>query len=107
MDPQTREKVIAHIKQMTTWGKKIPIADATEIYYDLYIYGDDLYELVIWLRKEFGVQTNINLREYGRREGLYPILFRKWRRRRERERRPYRSLKISDILKVIEAGHWP
>lgn len=107
MDSEKREKVVERIKAMSAYGSKIPVNNETEIYYDLHLYGDDLYELVVWLGKEFGVPTKINLLEYGPGERMFPFLFRKSRERRERERRPYKSLKISDVLAAIETGKWP
>ena len=92
---------------MSAYGSKIPVTGDTEIYYDLHLYGDDLYELVVWLETEFGVQLKINLRDYGPGERVFPFLFRKSRERREREQRPYKSLKISDVLAAVDAGHLP
>ncbi|HEU4550757.1 MAG TPA: DUF1493 family protein [Rhizomicrobium sp.] len=107
MDSEKREKVVNHIREMSAYGGKIPITDDTEIYYDLRLHGDDLYELVVWLGKEFGVSTNVKLRDYGPGEGPLSFLFRKQRERRELEQRPYKSLKVRDILAVIETGRWP
>lgn len=87
--------------------RKSPMTDATEIYYDLGLYGDDLYVFLLWVGSEFGAQFRINLREYAPGEGNFPFLFRKLRERRERERRPYKSLTVGDILAGIEAGRWP
>jgi hypothetical protein len=83
------------------------ITDDTEVYYDLGIFGHDLYEFVVWVSKEFGIERRINLDEYGPRERMPPVLFRERRVRREREQGRYKSLKVRDILTAIESGHWP
>jgi len=87
--------------------RKLPITDDTEVYYDLRIFGDDLYDFVVWVSKEFGIERRINLDEYGPREGIPSLLFRERRVRREREQGRYKSLKVRDILMAIESGHWP
>lgn len=103
-----REKIVAQLTNMAAPKyRKSPITDDTEVYYDLRLYGDDLYALLVWIGREFGAQFRVNLREYAPSEGIFPFLFRERRERREREQRPYKSLKVRDILAGIEAGHWP
>ena len=98
-------------KQLTTLVaphiRRLPITDETEIYYDLRIFGHDLYDFVVWAGAEFGIDGPINLDEYGPREGISPLLFRDWRVCRERQQGRYKSLKIRDVLIAIETGQWP
>ena len=99
----TREKIFNLLKQRSAYASKMPITDDTEIYYDLRLSGTDLYEFLVWVGKEFNVEFKINLPEYSPSEGWDPFFFREWRLRH----RPYKSLKVGDILIAIEAGHWP
>jgi hypothetical protein len=59
------------IDQLPQWGNansyKQPITPDTEVYSDLVIYGDVLFELVLWLNKKFGVATNLDMRRVKRR----------------------------------------
>jgi len=104
MDKQTkREKIVTRLKQMAAPPyRHLPITDETEIYYDLRIFGHDLYDFLVWVDNEFHVPTHIDLADHAPREGMPPILFRSWRERREREKRPYKSLTVGDILRVVE-----
>jgi hypothetical protein len=101
----TREKIVAQLRQMTAARyRHLPITDDTEIYYDLRIFGHDLHEFVVWVGNEFGVPVGIDLAEHAPREGMPPLLFRNWRERREREKRPYKSLTVRDVLGLVERG---
>lgn len=83
-----------------------PIAEDTEVYRDLGIYGDEIVDLIWWLNKEFGVQTNINPFIYAPREFPFFRAFRTIRKALGKEAQ-YRSLKVRDILAAIEAKRWP
>ena len=99
-----RQEITAQLmKRAAPKYRKLPITDDTEIYYDLRISGTDLYEFLVWIEKRFNVKFQIKFREYTPPEGWDPFFFRKWRLRR----RPYKSLRIADVLTAIEAGHWP
>jgi hypothetical protein len=101
----TREKIVARLRLISGPAlQRVAITDETEIYYDLRIYGHDLYDFVVWLGNEFGVSVPLNLAEHTPREGTPLLLFRSWRERRERERRPYKSLTVRDILGLVERG---
>lgn len=95
------QKVIAQLTKMS--ARKIPITEDMEIFYDLRLYGDDLYEFLVWVYKEFGVQFHINLKEYAPGETWLVPLF--WRRETQSGR--YKSLKVRDILDAIQVKHWP
>jgi hypothetical protein len=83
-----------------------PITEDTEIYRDLGIYGDEIVDLVWWLEKEFGLETNINPFKYAPRE--FPF-FRAWRAigRTMGLETTYKSLKVRDILAAVEVKRWP
>lgn len=83
-----------------------PIVEDTELYRDLGIYGDEIVDLIWWLNKEFGVQTNIDPFVYAPRESPFFTLFRTIRKVLGKETR-YKSLKVADILAAIEARRWP
>lgn len=101
-----RAKIIDRLKEVSAYGAEVHITDETEIYYDLRLYGDDIYEFIVWVAKEFGVNFRLDFDEYSPRERILPILFRKWRER-EHARHRYKSLKVRDILTAIELGRWP
>lgn len=99
----TRQKIIARLKEITV-HKDRPITDDTEIYYDLRIFGSDLYEFLVWISREFNVPVQVDPGDHSPQEGMPPLLFRKWRERREREKRPYKSLTVLDILGLVDRG---
>jgi len=102
-NPSIREKIVAQLKQMTQAGDgDAPITEDTEIYYDLGVFGHDLRDYLLWVSNEARVPINLNLVEYAPPEEAQPLLFRKWRERRERERRPYKSLTVRDVLELVE-----
>lgn len=84
-----------------------PITLDSEVYRDLRVYGDDLFELALWLNREFGVEMNLKLEDYAPMEGQ---LFGPWvilRQIMGRSLPQYKSLKIRDIVAAIEAKRWP
>jgi hypothetical protein len=92
------------LKGLPRWGNvsryRSPITPETEVFRDLRIYGDDLYELVVWLHEKFGVETNIELGRYAPPET--PFL----RLHRLIARRKYESLRLRDVVGAIEAKRW-
>jgi hypothetical protein len=74
------------VNELRRWGNASrytpSIALETELFHDLRIYGDDLYEFVIWLNKKFGVETNIELGRYAPPEIPFLRLYELIRRRR-------------------------
>lgn len=107
MDIESREKVLIYLKGMSVYGGRARITDQTELYYDLQLFGDDLCQLAKWLEKKFGVPANLDPLAYGPPESLISTLFRRWRWRRDRAGRYYKSLRVADIFSIIDAGHWP
>ena len=92
------------IDQLPQWGNansyKQPITPDTEVYSDLVIYGDVLFELVLWLNKKFGVATNLELGRYAPSETPFYWI------QKPISPRQYDSLKIQDVIAAIEARRW-
>jgi acyl carrier protein len=92
------------IGQLSRWGNtsryKQPITPDTEVFSDLGIYGDDLFELVLWLNKKFEVATNLELGRYAPSEAPFFWI------QKLISRRQYDSLKIQDVIAAIEAKRW-
>jgi hypothetical protein len=101
----TREKIVAQLRLISGPARQhVTITDATEIYYDLRIFGQDLYDFLVWVANEFGVPVEIDVAQHAPRERMPPLLFRNWQERHEREKRPYKSLTVRDILGIVERG---
>ena len=86
--------------------RSTPITEDTEIYQDLGIYGDEIVDLVWWLEKKFGAKTNVNPFRYAPREGAFIGMLRTIRRIMGFAVQ-YESLKVRDVLAVIEVKRWP
>jgi len=82
------------------------ISDKSEIYCDLNIYGDDFYDLVCWMHKEFGVQTMSGFKEYAPSESPFHQLRAIGRRLFGLAGSQYRSLRVADIASIITEGKW-
>ena len=103
----TLEKVVTWLSRMTA-RRHVPITCDTEIFHDLGIYGDDVLELVLWLHKEFGVETtNFNLARHVPGENAFLVNWRWLGTLLGIEESQYKSLKVRDILAAIEAQRWP
>jgi hypothetical protein len=85
--------------------RKSPIICDTEVYRDLKLYGDDLFELSIWLYREFGVRPTLDPGIYA--PGEQPFLRRLFRIMTGLDEPQYKSLKVRDIIAAIEAKRWP
>ena len=87
--------------ELSRWGiagrYDSAIGPETEIFHDLRIYGDDLYELVVWLNKKVGVETNIELGRYGPPETPFPRIHKLITRRQ------YDGLKFRDVVAAIKS----
>lgn len=79
----------------------------SQVYNDLGVWGDDFFELVLWMHKEFGVQAMAGFENYAPPDGTsslgYPII----RKLLGRSEMRYRSLSIRDLTDIIAAGRWP
>jgi hypothetical protein len=84
-----------------------PITCDTEVYHDLRIYGDDLFELIMWLHREFGLRPDLRLADYAPTERTFGRLWQLVRKVIGRSEPQYRSLKVRDIVAAVEARRWP
>jgi hypothetical protein len=82
-----------------------PITCDTEVYHDLKLYGDDLFELSMWLYREFGVRPTLDPGIYA--PGEQPFLRRLFRIMTGHDEPQYKSLKVRNIIAAIEAKRWP
>jgi hypothetical protein len=72
------------------------------------MYGDDLaFELVFWANREFGVEPNLRISDYGPSERPFVQVAQILRKLVGRSERQYKSLKVSDVLTAIETKRWP
>lgn len=92
------------------WGaprKEHLISLDSQVYHDLGIWGNDFFELVLWMHNEFGVQAMAGFKNYAPPEGnsslIYPIIRKLLGRLEPR----YRSLTIRDLTDIIAVGRWP
>ena len=105
-EAETRNKVLEFLKTVgTTRRRSAPINDDTELYQDLAVYGDDLYELVVWAREELGIKPDLILGEHAPGEAWSTPL-RRLMERSTRYRSRFQSLTVGDILKAAKRGHW-
>lgn len=85
-----------------------PITEATELYYDLGLAGDDLYDAIQAIREPFGTDLRLmDLRRYAPNEvghnfGLNLV---RWMRELS-GKRTYCSLTVDVLVRAIEAGAW-
>jgi len=106
-DSELFERVIERLSRMAAPQYRArPITEDTELYRDLGIYGDEIVDLIWWLNKEFGVQTNVDPFAYAPRESPLFGVLRTIRKVLGKEPQ-YRSLKVRDILSAIEVKRWP
>jgi len=73
----------------------------TEIYKDLGLYGDDIYEFLLWIKREFGVEIMVSFGKYVPTESTFFPIREALRRLRGDE---YNSFKIRDIVGAIDEG---
>lgn len=99
-----RTKLIAYLAAAT--ARKQPITDATEIYYDLGLYGDDIFEFVLWAEKELGIVAEFDMRKYCPGEIPFMRLGRALAKVFGQER-SYQSFSVGLVLAAAKAGRWP
>ena len=87
----------------TTVVKNVTISDDTEVYFDLRISGQDLYELISWIAREFEVDfSGMNIDDYAPSDGvdlLELLSFGLWKRR-------YKSLTVGALRRAIDTKTW-
>jgi hypothetical protein len=105
MSEETYSKVIAKLKTMAPLNTDTAsINPETEIYPDLKIYGDDLFEFLIWIDKEFGVQVFVAGGKYVPSETPFFAVTEAFKKAVRGRSHRYKSLKVGDVVQAIEAG---
>jgi hypothetical protein len=97
----TELEIIGLIAEATVMQRPIKYDD--EIYYDMKIYGDPLFDLLSTIASRFGTDfSELHLPEYAPGEGfsLFSSLA------VALGRRPFRSLRVSDLIAAVELGRW-
>jgi hypothetical protein len=89
-----RAAFLRRVREMTIFPN-VPIVEQTRVVDDLAITGDDLYELVEWMRSHFGIDfTNMDISEYSPGEGF------------EFQVRTYKPLSVGDLIQCIRIGRF-
>jgi hypothetical protein len=94
--------LIARIRQ-TTVVRNVDLREATELYEDLNIWGDDFYDLIDWIAEVF--RTDFSAMDFSKLvpgEGAGELGL----ARLIAGRSPYESCTIGRLLAAIERGHW-
>lgn len=78
----------------------------TELYRDLRLYGDDLWELALWMQRTFDVEGTFIPTQYGPAEWPLLWLFTRLKKLLRLNDTQHESLTVRDILSVIEAKRW-
>jgi hypothetical protein len=109
MADSTFAKVAEYLSAHMARNKgSLTITRETAVYQDLGLYGDDVFELVVWLHREFGVQTNFTFGVYAPGESFSPLSLAIRLVRRLLGNTPtYERLTVRAILAAIEAKRWP
>lgn len=102
---QNRKQIMEYVERINP-DPNVMIDDFTEIYYDLGIFGDDLFEFGEWLAKVFGVEGSLIVNDFGPSDGVPPIFFRKKRRAAEKKANKYRSLTFGDLVEAANSRVW-
>jgi hypothetical protein len=101
-----RTKIIEHLEAVRPRGHPVvPISDNTELWYDLGIYGDELFDFALWARDALGIEPNLALGKHAPGEAAFPFL-RRWMGPSDRSRSRYQSLTVLHVLAAAKAGCW-
>ncbi len=105
MNDETYRKVVARLQTMTPLRTtSVSIEPETEVYADLKIYGDDLFEFLVWIQKEFGVQVIVAGGKYAPSEMPFFKVVEAFKRAIGGGSHRYKSLKVRDVVQAIDAG---
>lgn len=109
---EARVRIVEYLTGVAPLDKQnAPIGEETELYYDLGLYGDDLFEMTIWMEKEFGMEPTGYMLRRAPPESFMPpfsdILNWLYRRCLRRPKKRYGSLKVRDVINAAAAGSWP
>ena len=80
------------------------ITDRTEIYCDLRIYGDDFFDLLMWLDRRFHVRLNGSFKDYvpAERPLIWPLVT-LFQHLGVLAQPVYRSLTLGDLVTAVMA----
>lgn len=94
-------RFLARVGDATVRKSDISLDD--EMYYDLKIYGDPLFDLLHDLAEEYHTDFSaLDVSRYAPGEGgelIRPLLI-------ALGRRPFPSFKVGDVWRAVQAGHW-
>jgi hypothetical protein len=99
------DEIIDIIARIAVSGRR-PVTCATELYYDLRLAGDDLYEMIAAIHARFGTDFSVmDLEEYapGETEAFFSLD--PLRELLGRPRR-FRSLTVQLLMDAVQAGAW-
>ena len=109
-DASLRIKIIEHLEAVRPRGRPVvPISDSTELWYDLGIYGDELFDFAIWARDALGIEPNLDIGSHAPSEGPFQFLWLRIGRmfQSDRSRSRYPSLTVLHVIGAANAGQWP
>jgi hypothetical protein len=99
-------KVAEYLSNVTGPDRRVsPITRDTEVYRDLGIYGDDVFELVLWINREFGSMPPFELSRFA--PGETSLLSRMVRKVLGLKESQYQSLTVGEVVAAIEGKSWP
>ena len=105
MSQSDLDDLVVVLDRIAAPGRR-PITLTTELYYDLGLAGDDLFEAITAIHARFGTDFSaMDLKLYapGEAEALFSLDgLREWLGRRRR----YRSLTVALLAEAVEAGAW-
>lgn len=101
LEEPNQDEFLSLVKRHTVMAETISLND--EVYYDLKIYGDPLFDLLNEAAEKYKTDfSRLRVTDYGPGEGaevIRPLLS-------MFGRRPYKSLKVGDLWEAIKAGRW-
>jgi hypothetical protein len=106
---ETFHRVEEHLRKVLPPRRRaVPITPETELYRDLGMYGDVIaFDLVLWARREFGVEGRFRLTDYAPGERPFQRLRRILGKLTGRKERQYKSLTVRHVVTAIESKWWP
>ena len=108
-DVIVRAKVVSYLKRAASPARlRVPILDDTELWYDLGIYGHDLFEFIMWAHDAFGIKPDLDIGACAPAEAsfqfLHLLIGRMFGSNRSRSR--FRSLTVLHVIEAAKVGQW-